>query len=82
MWKKGQFEVLIGSDPDHNDLVGEILFEGKLICIVTQEKGIEALEISFSPKSDGENLEFSLSDFEDALAYLKNRLWDLRKSQS
>ena len=76
-----QFRITVGSEPDHEDLVGDLYFDDSIVCVLTQERGFEAMQIKLfkPPKSD--HWEFALLDFEVALAALKQRLWELRRSE-
>ena len=73
------FEVSVGSEYDYEDLVGNLYFDGAPVCILTQEKGFDAMEVEFLPAPSGGRWHFSLNEFDEALAALKKRMWELRR---
>ncbi len=76
-----RFRITVGSDPDHEDLVGDLYFDDQIVCVMTQEEGFDEMQIEiFSPK-DGGTWKFALTDFEKAVAALKGRLWELRRKE-
>lgn len=77
-----RFRIVVGSDPEHEDLVGEIYFDDQIVSILSQESGIERVEMEFIPRTDGRPWLFQLTEFEEALAAVKNRLWELRRTSS
>ena len=74
-----RFEISVGSEYEYDDLVGNLYFDGVPVCILTQEKGFDAMEVQFLPAPSGGRWQFSLKDFEEALAALKRRMWELRR---
>ena len=74
-----RFRFTVGSEPEYEDLVGDLYFDDRIVCTLTQEKGFEAMELEFLPGHDGGRWHFLLKDFEEALAALKNRMWELRR---
>jgi hypothetical protein len=76
------FRFTIGSLPEYEDLVGELYFDDCIVCVLTQEGGFETMQIEiYTPPSDG-FWKFALKDFEEALAALKKRMWELRRTDS
>jgi hypothetical protein len=73
-----RFRITVGSEPDYENLVGDLYFDDAIVCVVTQEGGIEAAQLKLFGPPHGDNWEFQLRDFEEALAALRNRLWELR----
>ena len=74
-----RFRFTVGSEPDHDDLVGDLYFDDGIVCVMTQEAGFDAMRIEIFPAPSG-NWMFELRDFEDALAALKKRMWELRRA--
>jgi hypothetical protein len=74
-----RFRFTVGSEPEYEDLVGDLYFDDAPVCILTQEKGFDAMEVQFLPAPGGDRWHFSLKDFEEALAALKKRMWELRR---
>ena len=77
-----RFEISVGSEYEYDDLVGNLYFDGAPVCILTQENGFDAMEIQFLPPPSGGRWHFSLKDFEEALAALKKRMWELRRIET
>lgn len=75
-----RFRIVVSSDPDHEDLVGEIYFDDEIVFILSQEGGIDNLDAEFVPRADGTPWTFKLVEFEEALATVKKRLWELRRT--
>ena len=75
-----RFRIVVGSDPDHEDLVGEIYFDDEIVAILSQESGIDRMEVEFVPRAGGKPWIFKLVEFEEALAAVKKRLWELRRT--
>ena len=77
-----RFRLTVGSEPDHEDLVGDIYFDDQVVCVLTQDAGFEAMQIELFAPLGGGKWTFALADFEEALASLKKRMWDLRRTGS
>lgn len=77
-----RFRITVGSEPDYEDLVGDVYFDDNIVCILTQEGGFEALQIEVLPPPGGGAWRFALGDLEEALETLKKRMWELRRSDS
>lgn len=75
-----RFRFTVGSEPEHENLVGDLYFDDSIVCVVTQECGLEAAQLRLFKPPRGDNWEFALRDFEEALAALKKRLWELRRT--
>ncbi len=75
-----RFRITVGSEPDYDNLVGDLYFDDSIVCVITQEGGMEAAQIKLFKPPQGVDWEFALRDFEEALAALKHRLWELRRT--
>ncbi|HEX4376112.1 MAG TPA: hypothetical protein VHZ99_03060 [Steroidobacteraceae bacterium] len=75
-----RFRVTVGSEPEYDNLVGDLYFDDAIVCVLTQEDGPEAVRIKLFGPPHVDNWEFSLREFEEALAALKQRLWELRRT--
>jgi len=75
-----RFRIVVGSDPDHEDLVGEIYFDDEIVSVLSQESGIDRIEVEFVPRADGKPWIFRLVEFEETLAAVKQRLSELRRT--
>ncbi|WP_041941533.1 hypothetical protein [Waddlia chondrophila] len=73
------FRIDISGDLEYEDLVADIYFKDEFVAMLTQEKGYENLEIDIYPPKFKEAWHFNYSEFEQALKYAKDRLWELRK---
>lgn len=73
-----RFRITVGSEPGHEDLVGDLYFDGSIVCVVTQDGGLDAAQIEFFPPPMDATWTFALRDLEEALADLKSRMWQLR----
>lgn len=74
-----KFRMLVSSDPEFEDLIAEIDFEGEFFCLVSQDKGIDALELQIAPRKDGMPWNISVTDLLLIIDRAKERLWELRK---
>lgn len=73
------FEVQVMDDPDHEDLIAEILYKGEFCFLISQEAGFQNLEIRVQSRQSGQPWCFSVAEMEDAINRAKKRLWDLRR---
>ncbi len=74
-----RFRFTVGSEPGYEDLVGDLYFDDCIVCVLTQEGGFDAMQIQLHGPPGGGIWEFSLSDFEEAVTALKQRMWELRR---
>ncbi len=77
-----RFRFTLGSEPEYEDLVGDLYFDDCIVCVLTQEGGFEAMQIELHAPPQGGTWTFTLADFEEALAALKKRMWELRRTDS
>jgi hypothetical protein len=73
------FEVQVMDDPDHEDLIAEILYKGEFCFLISQEAGFQSLEIQVQSRQSGVPWRFSMAEMEDAIERAKKRLWELRR---
>lgn len=76
-----RFRFTIGSEPEYEDLVGDLYFDDRIVCVLTQEGGFDAMQIHLHGPPEGGTWTFSLSEFEEALSALKKRMWELRRAE-
>ncbi len=74
-----KFRVDIVGDLDYEDLIADIYYENQFVAMLTQENGFENLEIEIHPPQNQKSWVFSFAEFDEAIQYAKNRLWELRK---
>ncbi|CRX39351.1 hypothetical protein [Estrella lausannensis] len=79
MNRKSKFSVEISSDLVYEEMVANILFEEEEVATVSQEKGLENLEIEIFPSFDGKSWEFSFEEYIKALNFAKNCLLKMQK---
>jgi hypothetical protein len=77
-----QFRFTIGSELQYEDLVGDLHYDDRIVCILTQEHGFESMLVELHAPPDGGTWNFPLADFEAALGALKARMWELRRKDS
>jgi hypothetical protein len=77
-----RFRITVGSEPDYDDLVGDVYFDDSIVCVLTQEGGLESAQMELFNAPGGGTWKFALRDFEEALAALKKRMWELRRGDS
>lgn len=75
-----RFRITVGSETDYENLVGDLYFDDSIVCVLTQEGEIEAAQIKLFKPPHGDNWDFALRDFEEAVEALKKRLWELRRT--
>jgi len=76
------FRITVGSEPDYEDLVGDLYFDDHIVCVLTQDEGFEAMRLELYASPEGGPWSFALADFEEALDALKKRMWELRRTES
>lgn len=75
-----KFTVEICSDLDFEEMVAYISYENHTIAIITQEKGIDHIEIEiFSPQEPIKTWNFPLDDFFEVLVFAKKCLIKMQK---
>ncbi len=72
------FEFSVGSDPEFEDLVADIGFNENLVALLTQEQGFDNLRIRLYPPKNLDFWDFRLDEFEKVLSNAKQRLGELR----
>jgi hypothetical protein len=77
-----RFRITVGSEPEYEDLVGDLYFDDQIVCVLTQEQGFDAMQVEIFSPPDGGTWSFALAEFEEALAALKKRMWELRRTES
>lgn len=77
--KEINFDYVICSDVDFEDLVANISFDLNRVATLTQENGFDKMRIILYPPKDREFWDFPLSEFLDVIENAKMRLWDFRK---
>ena len=76
-----EFTIEVCSDLDFEEMVTDVSYGGGRIAMVTQEKGINNMEIEFFiPSSQAVINKFPLDAFMDAIASAKNILVRMQKT--
>ena len=76
-----KFEIQIMDDPEHEDLVAEILYEDELCFFVSQEAGFRNMEIEIRARASGLPWRFELAAMEKSIQRARARLWELRREE-
>jgi hypothetical protein len=63
---------------DYSDFIAEIYFDNNFLCLVSQEKGLDNLEIEFGNDQGRTTTTLPLEEFQTALSKSVNRLQELR----
>lgn len=69
-----KFVIEISSDLDYEEIVANILFEEETVATISQENGLENLEIEIFSSFDRKSWIFSLEEFINALNSAKGCL--------
>jgi hypothetical protein len=77
---ESDFTLVVGDDPEFEDLTAEISYRGEFLCRLSQEEGFESLAIEIFPKQDKQPWHFKLKNFEDSISKAVERLWELRRT--
>lgn len=78
---KGDIRVVFATelDSEFDDMLAEVYYKDELLILISQEQGFSNLDIHFYPQASDVQISFQLAQFEEAIAYAKQRLWELRK---
>lgn len=74
-----RFRISVGNDDDHEDLTAEIYFDEKYLALVSQENGLEKVQVELQRCPDSDAWIFSLDALLEVLEKAKYRLWELRR---
>lgn len=76
---QNKFRIRICSDLDYEEMVADISYENHTVAIITQENGIENMEIEIFPPEIQETWKFLLNDFIESISSAKKRLIEMQK---
>jgi hypothetical protein len=71
------FEVILVSAPEYRALAAEIFFNGKFVALVTQERGLDRLELEIPQMNVDESKvirKVPINGFLDCIAIARERL--------
>jgi hypothetical protein len=75
-----KFTVEVCSDLNYEEMVADVSYENHTIATITQENGIDNMEIEiFPPSEEIQSWKFLLSDFLEAIIFAKKRLIEMQK---
>jgi hypothetical protein len=75
---KNKFQIRICSDLDYEEMVADVCYEERTIATVTQENGIDKMEIEIC--SEGAKIwKFSLDEYVAAIISAKQTLIEMQK---
>ncbi len=76
-----KFHVRVCSDLDYEEMVADISYENHFIAIVSQEKGMDNMEIEILFAENAKNkMAFLLEDFIEAITVAKKSLIKMQRS--
>lgn len=76
---KKNFRIDIVGDLEYEDLIADIYFDDEIVAMLTQEFGYDNMEIEIYRPKNQDFWHFKFSEFEEAIQYAKQRLFELRK---
>ncbi len=77
---ENKFRVRLCSDLDYEEMVADIAYQNHTIAMITQENGIDNMEIEILvPDNDVKFRKFSLDEFIEAIRLAKARLIEMKK---
>lgn len=77
---QNKFRICICSDLDYEEMVADVCYEEDTVAMVTQEKGMDKMEIKISPpENEGNSWEFALDDYMAAIESAKQALIKMQK---
>ncbi|MBN9378025.1 MAG: hypothetical protein J0H93_06585 [Chlamydiales bacterium] len=74
-----KFTIELSSDLRYEDVVVEIMYNEETVATISQEKGLDKLEIEIFPPCEGKKWMFFFNDFLDALNAAKCFLLKMQK---
>ncbi len=75
-----KFLVEVCSDLDYEEMVADISYENHTIAMISQENGIDKMEIElFTHQEEEKSWKFSLDDFIEVITFAKKRLIEMQK---
>lgn len=77
--KLGDFELVVCSDSEHDDLIAEISYRGQIVAVLSQDQGFDSMQLTLMPKPDGTHWSFGFDQFVEIVSTARKRLWELRK---
>ena len=76
---KDKFRIRICSDLDYEEMVADISYENQTVATITQENGINKMEIEIFSLEGGKPWRFLLSDFIKNIELARKRLIEMQK---
>lgn len=70
-------DMRVSFDPDYDDMIAELYWEGRCVCLISQERGADTPDITFfeQPRT---GTTIDLAAFLDAVSNARRRLQQLR----
>jgi hypothetical protein len=76
-----KFTIEICSDLDYEEMVADVSYENRTIAMITQENGIDSMEIEiFPPEKEIKSWKLPLDDFINIVFFAKKCLIEEQKS--
>jgi len=77
---QNEFRIRICSDLDYEEMVADICYENKFVAMITQENGIDKMEIEIFPSEQtSKSWIFQVDDFLKIIMFAKKRLIEMQK---
>ena len=75
-----KFRVVLCSDLAYEEMVVDMSYENHAVVMITQEKGLENMEIEIYPPPEGlSSWKFLINDFIETIQFAKKRLSEFQK---
>jgi hypothetical protein len=74
---KENFEIVISSDIDYDDLCAEIYYKDQIVAMLSQENGVDNMIIDIY-SSKNECWKFNLNDFDKIVLKAKKMLLEMK----
>lgn len=75
------FRVDLLFPEEYADFIAEVYYKDRLVCVISQENGLEKAEVHFAEDVRGFPERMNLAALEAALAHANSRLFELRRSE-
>ena len=75
------FHVDLLFPEEYSDFIAQVYNKDRLVCVISQENGLEEAEVEFAEDVRGFPEKTSLAALEAAIAHARSRLFELRRRQ-
>ena len=74
-----RLKILICSDLDYEKLVADVAYDNQTVATISQENGIDKMEIVIFPPDTIDAWSFPLDEFVEIISFAKKRLVEMQK---